>query len=132
MSGDNPAPTPSASGRVQLVGGPLDGCDVARPAGKFAWVRGKLSLLTRSKWDPSLPPALRSPVTVTAGAATGKPTTGAALYEYGEGLDGQPVALYAGHRRRFCNGCGAYHVAAEGGSETLRCPLEGEEVPRDR
>jgi hypothetical protein len=79
--------------RLPLDGGPLEGLAAPRVSGRYAWINRR-------------------------GQATSNPTNGRALYE----RSGDRY-IYAGHRIAFCNLCRAYHRRAEGGSETLPCPI---------
>jgi hypothetical protein len=117
--------------RVHLVGGPLDGHEVGRRPGKYAWVCGKLTstLWTREsrigEVGLKLLPGARA-LFIRGGAAACQPRNGAALYEdVGDG-----VLLYAGHRTVFCNACKTYHPRCEGGSERRPCALGGEDADR--
>jgi len=118
--------------RVQLVGGPLDGHEVARRSGKYAWVRGTSfpGLPHNVKLDRDAPLLRLRPGAFArfylGGAASPEPLDGAALYED----RGDGVLLYAGHRRSYCNACGCYHGKAEGGREKRPCALGGDDVAR--
>jgi len=106
--------------RLQLVGGPLDGHEITKPAGKYAWVRGTVSALPSLRVHDSysrlrLLPGAKARF-LRGAAASSRPRDGAALYE-----DVGGVLLYAGHRVTLCRDCGAYHGKCEGGREKRRC-----------
>lgn len=83
--------------RLPISGGPLDGMEAARVSGRYAWIN-------------------------RAGHATSTPTHLRALYQrVGDAY------VYAGHRIKFCNMCRAYHRRAEGGRESIPCPLTASE-----
>ena len=100
----------------ELVGGPLDGHNVTRKPGKYAWVKGRRTAALLSDTLRALPGA--RPLFMIGGARVEIPCKDAALY----GTDGD-VLLYAGHRTYLCR-CGAYHGKAEGGREKRACSLE--------
>lgn len=91
--------------RLTLAGGPLDGMDVRRVSGDWAWIdrRGRVSP---------------------------KPVDLRALYRLERRGDGH-VYAYAGHRWSYCNGCGSYHGKAEGGREKAPCPLAPAPAPEE-
>jgi hypothetical protein len=102
--------------RLQVVGGPLDGHEIPKQAGRHAWIGARRAIVSRERFGVAL-------VQVAAnmgGSATTTPTDGRALYEL---LGG--VYVYAGHRTTYCNECGCYHGRAEGGAERRPCALGG-------
>jgi hypothetical protein len=101
--------------RVQLVGGPLDGHEIAPRPGKYAWVAGKLHIGNLVGLRPLPGKAAHF---LRGGSASSRPRDRSALYEDAGG----GVLLYAGHRRYLCD-CGAYHGKAEGGREKRPCAL---------
>lgn len=108
--------------RRQLIGGPLDGHTITKPAGKFAWVRRTIT--THPGADLRLLPGKRAMFATGAGA-TSQPRKAAALYE-----DTGSAMLYAGHRVFLCGACGAFHPRCEGGSEKRQCALGGADADR--
>lgn len=117
--------------RVELVGGPLDGHEIAKRSGRYAWVRGtsfpglphNVKLQRATPLLRLLPGAAAS--FFVGGSATSEPRNGAALYELVDG-----VAIYAGHRKTWCNACCCYHGRAEGGREKRPCALGGDDSAR--
>lgn len=111
--------------RFQLIGGPLDGHEIPKTAGRYAWVRGSTSRLTALRVHDYASLRLLPGNTarfLTGGSASSKPRDGSALYQHTGG-----VLLYAGHHTTLCRKCGTYHPKCEGGREKRPCALGGEQ-----